>query len=170
MAASASLNEFTPKVMPVLVHVDARGNVTDVSSSTELSPRFDRLLRQNLDEMIDRPAIEHGHPVSSQFVINLALNVTPRKEGDYFANFRYVSASPVPNGSWYWVKIDGHRLALANRSGLFRGAPDFEHRWTREQDQYQRQYQGNPQRSPMPAIQNAGRADSPTASPQGRGR
>jgi hypothetical protein len=120
MADSQSLNEFRPGVMPVLVHVDARGKVTDVSPSVELSPKVNRLLRQNLDELITKPATDHGRPVSSQFVINLAMQASPRADGDYLARFVYVSSSPVPSGQWYWVHIDGHRLALANRSDFGR--------------------------------------------------
>lgn len=123
MATSASLNEFRPGFMPVLVHVNASGKVTDVSPSIELSPKVNRLLRQNLDEMITKPATEHGRPVSSQFIINLAMQASPRQEGDYLARFVYVSSSPVPNGSWYWVHIDGHRLALANRNDFDRKPP-----------------------------------------------
>lgn len=111
-----SLNEFRGAVLPVLVHVNAKGGVTEVSSSTHLTRRMDRLLRQNLDEMIAKPATEHGRPISSQLIINLALETTPRDEGDYLARFVYVSSSPVPNGSWYWVRTDGHRLALASRN------------------------------------------------------
>ncbi|MFC5435499.1 hypothetical protein ACFPME_02965 [Rhodanobacter umsongensis] len=120
MAATGSLNEFRPGFMPVLVHVDSRGKVTDVSPSAELSPKVTRLLRQSLDEMISKPATHHGRPISSQVVINLALQASPRQEGDYLARFVYVSSSPVPNGSWYWVHIDGHRLALANRNDFSR--------------------------------------------------
>ncbi|MGB3268863.1 MAG: hypothetical protein WBA65_02805 [Rhodanobacter sp.] len=116
LASSASLNGFTPRVLPVLVQVNARGKVTDASPAMKLSPRLARLLRENLDEMISQPAVDrHGRPVSSQFVINLALQAASRAEGAYDARFAYVSASPVPAGSWYWVHIDGHRLALANQ-------------------------------------------------------
>lgn len=45
LASSWSLNEFKPKVMPVLVQVDSQGKVTDASPANELPPRFDRLLR-----------------------------------------------------------------------------------------------------------------------------
>jgi hypothetical protein len=59
-----------------------------------------------------------GHPVSSQFVINLAMQATPRTDGKYDARFVYVSTSPVPSGSWYWVHQDGVRLALAPQGGF----------------------------------------------------
>lgn len=116
MASTKSLNEFRPKVMPVLVQVDAHGKVTDASPSTKLSPQLDRLLRQNLAEMVSKPATDrHGRPIASQVIINVALQTSPRVEGDYNASFAYVSTRPVPMGSWYWVHIDGHRLALASR-------------------------------------------------------
>lgn len=115
LATSMSLNRFTPHVMPVLVQVDDQGQVTGVSSAVELAPRYERLLRQTLDQMITRPANDHGHPVASQFIINLGLQTTPRPDGDFDARFVYVSTSPVPNGSWYWEHIDGHRLALRSQ-------------------------------------------------------
>lgn len=117
-ANTGSLNEFPSKVLPVLVQVNAHGKVTSASPSTELPPRLKRLLLDNLNEWIAGPAVVHGKPVSSQFIMNLALQVSPRPKGDYYANFAYVSTSPVPPGSWYWVHIDGHRLALANRNGF----------------------------------------------------
>ncbi|EIM03082.1 hypothetical protein RHOFW104T7_17065 [Rhodanobacter thiooxydans] len=120
-ASSGSLNEFQPKVLPVLVQVNTHGKVTDASPAMELPPSLRRLLRQNLDEMISKPATDHGRPVSSQFIANLVLHTTPRTGGGYDAQFVYESISPVPPGSWYWVHIDGHRLALASRSSFNRG-------------------------------------------------
>jgi hypothetical protein len=134
MATSQSLNEFTPKVLPVLVQVDRHGTVTALSPSIELSPRFDRLLRQTVDELITKPASDHGHPVASQFVMNLALRTSPRPDGAYDVQFAYVSTSPVPPGSWYWVHVDGYRLALMNRNAarpdrFFHADRGWEHRW-----------------------------------------
>lgn len=128
---TGSLNEFPSKVLPVLVYVNAQGKVTDASPATRLPPALDRLLLADLSERITGPAIVHGKPVPSQFVMNLALVTTPRPGGDYDAQFAYVSTSPVPPGSWYWVHIDGHRLALANRSslpGTRQPSPLFQHR------------------------------------------
>lgn len=115
---SMSLNAFKPHVLPVLVQVDSMGKVTSVSPSTALPPRLDRLLRGSLDEMISKPASFHGRPMASQFVINLALQVTPRDDGHYDAKFAYVSASPIPSGQWLWSHEDGHRLVLVSRDSL----------------------------------------------------
>ncbi len=115
---SLSLNAFKPRVLPVLVEVDSTGKIVDVSPSSKLSPAFDRLLHQTLDAMISKPAMLKGHPVSSQFVMNLAMQATPRADGKYDARFVYVSTSPVPSGSWYWVHQDGVRLALAPQGGF----------------------------------------------------
>ena len=161
LASSGSLNEFRPKVMPVLVQVDAHGKVTDASPAMELSPRLRRLLLQNLNEMIVKPATDHGRPVSSQFVANLALRTTPRTEGSYDAQFVFVSSSPVPSGSWYWVHSDGHRLALASRNSFNRGARlrfDDNRRMNRSWNST------NYRSAPTPLIQNATRS-APSAPP-----
>jgi hypothetical protein len=140
VAGSASLNQFKPHVLPVLVQVDSHGKVTGASPAMDLSPRLARLLRENLDEMISQPAIDkHGQPVSSQFVINLALQAASRAEGEYDARFAYVSASPVPAGSWYWVHIDGHRLALASQRS-FDGQRRIPFRHDRHQPDQNRTY------------------------------
>jgi len=116
-----SLNQFPHRVEPVLVQVNAQGRVTEASPAYPLPPKVNRLLRANLDEMIRKPAVDkHGKPMSSQFIMNLALQATPRTGGDYDSHFIYVSAKPVPAGSWYWVHVDGYRLALANRDERFR--------------------------------------------------
>jgi len=46
---SGSLNEFRPKVLPVLVQVNAQGKVTTASPAMELPPSLVRLMRANLD-------------------------------------------------------------------------------------------------------------------------
>lgn len=142
MATQMSINQFTPRVMPVLVQVDRHGRVTEVSPSVELAPRYDRLLRSTLDQMITRPANDHGRAVASQFVINLGLQTSPRPDGNYDARFVYVSTSPVPPGSWYWVHIDGHRLALKSRTDFTPRQRDFERRM--QSDWFERPTQWEP--------------------------
>ena len=166
MADSFSLNSFPSRVLPVLVQVNSHGTVTDASPATELSPALNRLLRKNLDELISKPATDkHGRPMSSQFVINVALQASPRQEGDYDAQFAYVSSAPVPSGSWYWVHIDGHRLALASRNSfdrLERSQFNYNREMSREVDY---------SRTSTSPIQDASRSapSAPPASPSGRG-
>lgn len=158
---SGSLNEFRPKVLPVLVQVDAQGKVTKASPAMELPPSLDRLLRANLNEMISKPATDRkGRPIASQFIINLTLSTTPNAGGNYDAKFSYVSTSPVPAGSWYWVHIDGHRLALASQDSFNRGMRlRYDHR------DVGRNWNGpNYRATPAPAMQNTIR-NAPSATP-----
>lgn len=161
-AESASLNEFQPKVMPVLVHVNSHGKVTDASPAIRLSPQIKRLLRANLDEMITKPAFDkRGRPISSQFVINLALQASPRDNGRYDAQFTYVSTAPVPAGQWYWVHTDGHQLALARQGSSYRQDHVPREPSSRESS-YQPSYQ--------PASRSTGDAAHSAPPPQPRGR
>lgn len=109
-----SPNEFPLKTLPVLVNVDAAGKITSASPAMRLPPNIERLLRNNLDEMVSGPAHWKGKAVSSQFVINVALQTTPRDDGKFDAGFAYLSALPVPTGRWHWVNEDGRRLLLAS--------------------------------------------------------
>ena len=81
MASSVSLTSFPPRVMPVLVHVNSLGKVTEVQPSAQLSPRLQRLLASSLRQWISKPAMVDGHPVDSQSIVNVALHATPRRGG-----------------------------------------------------------------------------------------
>lgn len=165
-ASSMSLNPFTPKVMPVLVQVNSQGKVTSASPAMELSPKLARLLRANLDEMISAPATDkHGRPRSSQMVIYLRLNAAPRANGNYDAKFAYVSAAPVPPGSWYWVHIDGYRVALASQNTPDLRPNIIHHPYNRNPPVYQ---PGN-DRTSMPQINSSTPAPAPAPDP-GHGR
>lgn len=113
MAQNEALSPFPPKVLPVLVAVSAKGKVTNVSPAIDLPPSFRRLLARNVSELITKPAYDNGKPVSSQFVMNLALQATPSENGNYDAQFAYISSAPVPIGSWHWVNLEDRRFALA---------------------------------------------------------
>ena len=117
MADPMALTHFKPRVMPVLVAVDAKGHVTKVLPSTPLSPKLQRLLAENLDEWIAKPAMAKGHAVGSQVIVSVALRAEPRKDGNYDVNFAYVSMLPSPYGSAaHWVWKDGDQLALVSDS------------------------------------------------------
>lgn len=126
-ADSMSLTRFRDRVLPVLVKVDTHGKVTRLSSAIELTPRFDRLLRQTVDRWITGPAMDHGKPVASQFVMKLGMQATARPDGEYDTRFVYLSSSPVPSGEWIWQNEDGHRLALVPANGLNYRDPRYRH-------------------------------------------
>ena len=119
-ADGMSLNQFAHRELPVLVQVDSHGIVTRASPAIELTPRFDRLLRETLGELITRPAMHHGQPIASQFVMRLGMQTKQRPDGNYDASFVYRSASPVPAGQWAWRLEDGHRLALVSQGSVHR--------------------------------------------------
>jgi hypothetical protein len=119
MAGSMSLTHFKPQVMPVLVAVNAKGHVTKVLPSTELSPTLQRLLAKNLNEWIARPAMVKGRAVASQMIVNVALRAKPRADGRYDVNFAYVSMLRSPfGGAVHWAWKDGRELALVSDSGM----------------------------------------------------
>jgi len=170
---SMSLNQFPHKVEPVLVQVNAQGRVTEASPAYQLTPKLRRLLRANLDGMIRKPAVDkHGKPVPSQFIMNLAVRTEPRTDGNYDAWFAYVSTKPVPPGSWYWVHLDGDRLALASQGMRFHqgGRPPLpvQHYY---HDGYRATYKGSsqpvPAMAPAPAVQSTP-GNSPSPSPRTR--
>lgn len=134
-ASAVSLLGPRPMVLPVLVRVTAKGEVTDISPARELTPRFDHLLHADMRALQVVPATYHGRSVSKQVVINLALKFEPREDGRYRARFAYVSTTPVPSGQWYWVHLDNHRLGLAQR-GAFTGGPAM--RFGREPERMER--------------------------------
>jgi hypothetical protein len=117
MAAGPTVLGFTNNhnVEPLLVKVNAEGKVTDIVPAYRLTPELTRLLRDNLNEMIHTPAHDKdGKPVPSQFLMNVALQVDQRSTGDYDAHFVYVSATPLPDGRWYWSRDSIGQLALAS--------------------------------------------------------
>ena len=115
-AQNMSLNQFPHRVEPVLLKVDTQGTITSMSPAYKLTPKLEKLLRATLDEMITQPATDKaGKPISSQFIMNVALLAQKRADGNYDVRFTYVSTTPVPSGSWYWVHLDGDRLALGSQ-------------------------------------------------------
>jgi hypothetical protein len=111
--------DTTGNIEPVLVRVNAQGKVTEVTPAYPLSHELMQLLRANLDAMIHKPAVDNqGKPVPSQFIIKLALQSDQRTAGDYSAHFAYVSATPVPAGSWYWTRDAQGQLVLASQGNM----------------------------------------------------
>lgn len=157
-AGSDSLSEFKSNVMPVLVQVNANGKVTGVSPAEQLSPALNRLLRANVDEMINAPAVDkNGRSMSSQFILNMVMSTTPRADGNYDANFAYASTVPVPAGSWYWVHTDGYRVALAQQAP----GRSFRAGMRNESERVQPTYQHNINPPSMPPAAAVVRGSAP---------
>lgn len=151
LASSGSLVEFKPQVMPVVVQVNVRGQVTDILPSEQLTPRLQKMLANQLDAWIVKPATVKGHPVASRFIVEVAMQAKPRKDGNYDASFVYVKSLAMPfGGAVHWNVINGGlELALvSDMGGHARQVFDATDHW-----------QGNYQRGP--AWQPATRGGTP---------
>lgn len=119
MASSGSLIEFKPQVMPVVVQVNSEGRVTDILPSQQLAPWLRQMLDRQIDAWITQPTTDHGKPVGSRFIMEVAMRVQPRKDGKYDANFVYVKSLPLAyGGALHWDVINGGlELALVSDDG-----------------------------------------------------
>lgn len=167
-AQDMSLNQFPHRVEPVLLKVNVKGAIDSMSPAYKLTPKLENLLRTNLAEMISKPATDKaGKPIPSQFIMNVTLQAQKRADGNYDVRFAYVSTSPVPPGSWYWMHLDGDRLALASQDMRPHGARIPIERY---RDSYRPQLPPNhhPSQLPansMPPIQHATQSIQMTTPP-----
>ncbi|HET6587571.1 MAG TPA: hypothetical protein VFG67_07370 [Oleiagrimonas sp.] len=116
-ADSMSLNRFRNHTLPVLVTVNSQGEVTRIQPAYEVPRAVRPLLKTTLNQLITGPSIHDGKGISSQAVIQLAVEAVPQDDGKFKVHFAYVEAMPVPYGSWFWNHIDGHQLALQSDTG-----------------------------------------------------
>ncbi|HEX7326108.1 MAG TPA: hypothetical protein VF292_12265 [Rhodanobacteraceae bacterium] len=108
-AGSGSLVSFKSRVMPVVVDVDATGQVTGIMPSGRLRPAARSLLVRQLSRWITGPAIVKGKPVPSTFIVEVGVQSRELKNGDYKVNYAYVKSMPVPfYGLAYWSHSYGH--------------------------------------------------------------
>lgn len=107
---------FQSRQLPVLVKVDSHGKVTESEPAYRLRPSLKRELHGIIQKMITKPAMDHGKPTASQFVINFNMVATAQENGGYAAKFKYVSIKPLPTGDWHWTHSNDHQLALADQS------------------------------------------------------
>ena len=168
MASSGALSAPKPKVLAVLVEVDAQGHVTKALPSLQLTPEFQRMLVKTLDGWIAHPASIKGHPVASQLIINVALQAKPRKDGDYDANFAYVSSLPSPYGAaahWVWSN-NGNQLALVSDYGamnLTSWHPEPAERYNQSSSASSRTSQSMPSPASQPTTASNASAGSGTS-------
>lgn len=121
----AAAEQATPKVEPLLVKVDAQGKVVSMLPAYKLPASLEQTLRTTVEGMVKKPAVDKdGHPIPSQFIMNMAMQVQPGANGTNSVQFTVASIKQVPDGSWYWVRTPDHRMALANSANTFRGASE----------------------------------------------
>ena len=114
--AFADSNAAESHTLPVLVSVNAKGEVTDVAPAYNLRPAMKHLLKDTLNKMITKPAMNKGKAVDSQFVITLAVLVNEGAKGKVGTTFKYLAVKSLPPGSWHWVRNAENRLALSSQS------------------------------------------------------
>jgi hypothetical protein len=113
------------RVIPLVVHVNDQGQVTDADPAYKVRPALMRTIRQTLDKIITAPAMKDGKAVSCQFVITLALVTVPQDNGKSSVDIKYVAGKPLPSGVWSWVHTNDHRLALINQSSSMINLSEF---------------------------------------------
>lgn len=151
---------FRNHALPVLVRVDKQGRVTDMQPARRLRPNMRRLLRKTLDQMIVNPATRHGRAVSSQFVMQLAIDASKQPDGKYKVHFAYVSSMPVPLLPLHWIRTEGDRLALST-------TPSFNGDWRRRRyEEFINRGRYNPR---IPGARNPNPSPGQTPSTQGAG-
>lgn len=117
-ALSASSNATTPEshVVSLLVHVNAKGEVTDIDPAYKLRSDLKQVVSNVVHKMITKPATnKDGKPMSSQLVLVLALKTQSSENGKANVKVDYISSRPVPIGVWHWVHLPNQRLALRPR-------------------------------------------------------
>lgn len=129
-ASRATEKDGDQKMVPVFVQVDNTGKVTRIEPPMSLRPSMEKALEQTVKTMIHKPAVKNGKPVSSQFVLYLALVPDEQANDEY--RFSYLSAQPVPSGTYHWVNMSPHgdepRYRLQSNFGApvdMRTPPDY---------------------------------------------
>lgn len=118
-ATGPSPQKTVDHTIPVLLKVNAQGKITSMEPAYKLDPQLQQRLHKVLDGMITQPAHDkNGNAIVSQLVMTMDIQTTPRANGTYNVTFSYVSAKPVPAGTWKWSQHPVHgKLALVKQGG-----------------------------------------------------
>ncbi|MGA7298146.1 MAG: hypothetical protein WBW92_11635, partial [Rhodanobacteraceae bacterium] len=93
-------------VLPVLVAVNAEGKIVRIEPAITLKSKQSKALKQAVHAMITKPAMKDGHPIFSQFILQLA--VTADKTGNGGTTFSYIASRPAPSGPVHWARTRGN--------------------------------------------------------------
>lgn len=114
-AVSADSAAGAQRTLPVLVHVNSKGVITEITPAFRLRPGFRHIVRDTLNTMITKPALRKGKPVESQLVITLAVLTSKAVNGKAETTLKYLAAKPLPSGIWHWIRNAEGELALSSQ-------------------------------------------------------
>jgi hypothetical protein len=78
-------------------------------------PRANPLAERQFERNDPYGRLDKGSkPAPTLILMTVALQVDPRNSGAPDAHFVYVSATPLPNGKWYWSRDSIGQLAPAS--------------------------------------------------------
>jgi hypothetical protein len=98
----------TAMVVPLLVYVDARGQVRSIQHSQRLPGSVNDLLWQSVRSWTKTAAVINGKYEGAQVVMNVILHATPQANGKTNVYFTLGSEGPVLSG--YWTMRRGNRI------------------------------------------------------------
>lgn len=107
------------KMLPVLVTVDRKGEVTEVAPAYDLRPGFRHSISDMVKKMITKPAMKHGKAVRSQLVMTFALIPQAGHDGKSRVSLKYLKSQALPLDTWHWVHMTDNKLALENDKQQF---------------------------------------------------
>lgn len=115
-------------VMPLLVYVDARGQVRSIQHSQRLPSDVNNLLWQSVKSWTKSPAVINGRREGAQVVMNVILHAEPQAGGKVNVHFTLASTGPVLRG--YWTIMRGNRLkGHCSPTGDMSGGNGGKERW-----------------------------------------
>ncbi|GFZ90020.1 hypothetical protein [Dyella caseinilytica] len=106
--------------VPLLVIVDARGQVRDIQHSQRLPTQVNDLLWQSVKNWTKASAVIDGRHEAAQVFMNVTLHAVPQSDGKTNVYFTLASEGPVLRGYW---RMWGGRLHgfCSSSTGLIAG-------------------------------------------------
>jgi hypothetical protein len=105
--------------IPLLVIVDARGQIRDIQHSQRLPTQVNDLLWQSVRSWTKSSAVINGRHEAAQVFMNVILHADPQADGKENVYFTLASEGPVLRGYWrmWGGRLHGHCSTSANMSG-----------------------------------------------------
>lgn len=117
MASTAAPPQSQTRDIAMVVHVDKQGKVTHIQPARRMPPWEHDMLMQKLGQWITRPATDkHGKPMSSRFIMQVAMTTSQQANGNYNAAFKVIKTMPIGfAGPVHWNDVDhGRELYLVS--------------------------------------------------------